>query len=272
MNDIIEHICCPESDCDGVLVERKNNTTGKVFYSCSNYFITKCNYTKTIKSMQNLENKIKYIIDFVKFCTNMNVDAFLKSKKWTEDIDMCLRIFYFQSTLEDKEYLEQKIKNKHLIDRRTLVEFAFTLICGWIVEDALAYYLTSLGWEVYLSSKDSKRQFLKQPKSDSDFCIIVNNKKFFIEQISDFTNQWYSKGYIALRDNKYPNLKKEKAYLLGIDFVHHSFIFESVLNQEVTKESLYGPYEKPAYLMNISEDDFHDLSLLNDILFKTVKS
>ena len=251
----IEEEKCPW--CGGVLVKR-NGPYGK-FYGCSNY--PSCRYTRSL----GIRNKIDYINDFVKTLLNISVEDFIYSLPWYESSDLCIRILYNKTTLEDEQYLSTQLIDKHRMDSRNPVSFAQSLVTSWIIEDCLVQYFQSLGHDTILNSADYERKFLITPTSNADFKIVTDKHSIPVELVTDYYGNWQKQNCIPLRDYKYPNLVKEKSYLLGIDFVNNAFTFLYIHKKTAQYVDYYDPFQKPAYLLDVEKKDFCSLNELQTI-------
>ena len=122
---------------------------------------------------------------------------------------------------------------------------------------------------VKLNGGDKNRCFSDIPVTDPDFKIVINNKDFFIEQITDYVGAWKKTKEIALRSNKYLFLRKEKGLLLGVDLKNNLFIFiDDIADRKVRYDANFSGYNgKPTYLITIFDDDFLSLSDLEKKIF-----
>jgi hypothetical protein len=200
-------------------------------------------------------------------------------------------IFYFQNTPKSKtfnkilslcyDYNKYKIyeneedilfvKNKlssltHFKDKRTYYEYATDLILGWVLEDFIVDKIKTI-CKVKINSKDSNREFLNYGISTTSDLLLENNVN--LEIMQNYSEFWKKYQVLHLRDNKYNNLKKEKSFLLGIDFHQNKIIFIDISTSNSTYINEHIAYgNKPAYEININ--NFYDIKELNNLIKKII--
>lgn len=162
---------------------------------------------------------------------------------------------------------------KHHKDHRSSLEYGKDLLLGWIVEDYVfdLLRLNNPGISILKSGEDSHRKFLRGSsiKSTSDFIVATDNKKFFIELISDFKNFWKTNRACHLRDKKLSYLKRASlkidTYILALDIVEKTFQFikvnKSMKSKYIPSHFPFGG--KPAHEIYIDPDRFHDIKYLS---------
>jgi len=215
------------------------------------------------------KDKVSIAKNFIKKNLNIEIENLIIKNNWEEDAILCVNILNNTISVENQNYLNEKLNLSHLRDRRTPVEYACDLILGWVIEDGIVDILNSLKIKSELNSADRNRKFLKKPKSSSDLKIKNHQgKTILIELVKDYTSYWSRNGSIELRDNKYNNLKNENSILLGIDFKNNEFFIMKIDEIEATFIPFHYPFRKPAYSIEIKKDDFHDLNHAKQIFSK----
>lgn len=133
-----------------------------------------------------------------------------------------------------------------------------------------------------MSGSDNTREVLPKDKvsGKSDFCVISNDNKYYIELVSDYTGHWLKTMSCDLRDNKYKTLKEKighnsKSYILGIDFRNQKCMFINLESKLKTKFHFEHPQfgNKHAYSIILNNEMFFDFSLKNilDIVNKEIE-
>ena len=255
---------CPK--CGHKLI--KKETDYGIFYGCSQW--PKCSYTKSLDKVEVRKNKINFIVNFIKELLDMDIEDFLLSCNWSKDFSLYLRIFLQNFTLEDIKYVNMKLSNKHLKDNRISMDYAFDLICGWIVEECLIKFFKIKGYDIELYGGDKKREFLPYTLADPDFVLKNKNNNILIELITNYVGTWKREYNIALRDSKYNKLVNNNVFILGIDFKNQKFLFINPKDFDVHKVDYFIPWGKPASLLQIDDDIFKDISSL-DNAFRMLK-
>lgn len=269
MYDIVTDINC--FVCGNMLVERSGPYGN--FLGCKNY--PKCKNKLKLYKKEELIDKREKVINFIEKITNYKtLEDFFLSRDWKEDLNLCMRLFSFKHTKEDINYFKKNLNNSHRKDKRTVVELAWDLLLGWIIEDCIIEYLQSLFWNIVSNGGDKDRIFSNNKiTSDSDFKIAINNKTFLIEQVTAYSNIWKDKQSIDLRDNKYKKLIKHQSYILCIDLKNEKFYFFYVPDSSATRIEHFIPYGgKPVYSVDISLYKENDFDKLNNVLEQTFKN
>lgn len=250
---------CPR--CGGLLVERVNKKTNQKFLACSNFFDNGCRYTCSINDRLILAKK------FAEVDLGINSEKIIST--WNEDFSLCCNILRKDITNEEEEYINSifgKDSLSHHRDKRSPFQLAFDLVLSWFIEDAIIMYLRIFGYNIALNGGDKNRDFHASPIANPDFKTNINGKEIFIEQVTNFTGKWFEAKTIPLRDDKYKHLSKKNIYLLGIDLQNNYFVFFNVMNRNVDHVSSFKPYGgKPAYLVEVYEEDFYPFEELKNI-------
>lgn len=278
---------CPR--CGSKLV-RKDGKNGP-FVGCSDF--PRCNYSRDIteKETKNgpkfhewkselisfqddkYRSKVKLAREFVSSNLNMDIEELLELKKWDEDISLCMNIFDNHVTVENEKYIESVLGYAHhRRDKRTSLEYACDLLVGWTIEDCIVEILNNLGYFTSLNSADKDRKLLLDPTSDSDLKISINGNELLIEQVNDFTGYWKKTMHVPLRDRKYIHLKNENSLLFGIDFKNELFFILDISKTNSKYIPYHRPFSKPAYAIEISDDDFHDLGMVEEVFSRLLSN
>lgn len=276
---------CPR--CGSKLVER-NGKNGP-FMGCSNF--PKCRFTRditfkttdSVQFHQNTKNepfsfqddkyksKVKLAKDFVYKNLAMELTHAYIIEKWDEDLSLCMDILDDKVTSEEEKYIESVLGYaRHRRDKRSSLEYACDLMVGWLLEDCIVEVLNNLGYDTSLNGADRNRKLLLDPTTDSDLKVSINGKDILIEQVNDFTGYWIKTKHVPLRDNKYLNLKKENSLLFGIDFKNDLFFILDVSKTNANYIPFHRPFSKPAYALDVSDDDFNDLDKVEYVLSKVL--
>lgn len=213
----------------------------------------------------------------------MKSNIYLKLENFFNEpiIDIAKKLGYSENNIIILENNENKLKEKYLDtysnlkscyhnrDGRTEMQYAQDLICSWIFEDYLVYNLKLLGINLSLDGTDFERKILKSQKisSTSDYKIEYDNKKIYIELISDYKGYWNKNKKCDLRDDKYLKLKSlasdnTSSMLLGIDFYNKKFFFFNVNDDKNKAEyvSFHFAYKKPVYSIDLRQVAYYDFS------------
>jgi hypothetical protein len=100
---------------------------------------------------------------------------------------------------------------------RSPYDYAFSLVAGWLVEDAF-YNLVSedFGLSIGFSGDDEAREFKDAPGGSADFLVGGRSLELF----TDFDGYWGSQGAISLKPAKFRRLQGEPDYsVLCLDLV-----------------------------------------------------
>lgn len=160
-------------------------------------------------------------------------------------------------------------------DTRTATQYAVDLILGWITEDITILYLTNNGITCTMTGTDNEREFLTPSQIDSTPDLSVshqNSQPTPVELIYDYTGYWQKTNKLDLRLNKYDNLKKHNALILGITPQNNTALLLDTTEEhpDITQGAITGYGGKQGYtLHNINQhlepiDEI--IELLKDIL------
>jgi hypothetical protein len=121
-------------------------------------------------------------------------------------------------TAEEVQYFKTvcELPNK---DARKPSQYAIDIILGWITEDITIIYLSNSGISCVMAGTDKKREFLNPSQIGSNpdlFIFYRDSQPAPLELIYDYTGYWEKANKLDLRLNKYENLKKRNALILGI--------------------------------------------------------
>jgi hypothetical protein len=208
----------------------------------------------------NEKNKISVTRRFLMAEVGKSIDDFVKARDW-QNKEMILRIINDVPTNNDFKELEKFQFSGHIIDRRTPVQFVLNLVLGWIMEDAIAEIINKIpGFKAELGSTNL-RSFESHPLSASDLTLYAEGKVIPIEITEDFSGYTIRNNMTALRDNKYMNLKNEKAILVNIILSSLQFFAIDISKTKATLNESYGAYGgKPAYVLKLGKTDFYFIS------------
>lgn len=152
---------------------------------------------------------------------------------------------------KNENYIIQKCQSlKHHMDRRNPLDYGLDLIYGWIIEDILETLLKNNGFDVLVTSADSKREFLTSNliQSTSDFHVLKKGHKREVEILVDWKETWVRYNHLDLRDKKYLNLKINKAILLGVSPKSNSFLLIDLSKPNLPfQENYIKAYRKKGY-------------------------
>lgn len=119
---------------------------------------------------------------------------------------------------ETKDFLNNRCdKLLHFKDHRSGYEYAIDLMLGWLIEDAVLFYLKQFNIIASADGADAQREFLKagEISSNSDIKIYGEYNKN-LEVFCDWQGTWSKWNHADFRDNKFKKMEKTNALILGI--------------------------------------------------------
>ena len=88
-----------------------------------------------------------------------------------------------------------------------------------------------------------------------------------LEVVKDYKGYWSRYNKVDLRDQKYPNLKKDDGILLGIDFERLMFFVLKVRETTSVYIESHFPFGgKPAHSISLDGTEFYELSDMKKVL------
>ena len=183
------------------------------------------------------KEKVKKVSKFVEKTTGKTIEEFLKTRKWK---DKTIARHLFENNIDDtdKKQLQSKITNEHVLDNRTHEEYALNVALSWFIEDAIIEILNKNGINAEKMGTDKDRSF-DVFSSDSPDIYIPEKDKYF-EIITNYANAFISRKTIALRDNKYENLKMFESGIIIYDFPSNRFFVSNDVSKETVLKKAYN--------------------------------
>lgn len=202
-------------------------------------------------------NRIELVSSFVKNITGYELTGFIKTLGWK---DKLLSLHLINDTLTDKEtstiYECSGGANKHRMDNRNPAEFYLNLVLGWGVENAIIFYLRKNKIKAVCSGSDNQRSIQNSFVTNTPDLSVLPSKKF-IEVVMSF----YDTGMLALRDNKYLNLKMYNSSLLGINLQTQKAIFIKDIGKITPASTGYNnKFGKPTTNIDTSRMKTYEMS------------
>lgn len=145
-------------------------------------------------------------------------------------------------------------------DNRTELEYAQSLISGWLIEDFIMRFINrSKNYFLMKSGSDSDRTILggKSVTCNSDFMICTSKGDFKMEFIMDTTGYWKRNGVIdSFRLGKLERLKSERALILCLDMINKEIAV--IDSEDVISKKIYNKYlNKECSAINIRENNIY---------------
>lgn len=114
--------------------------------------------------------------------------------------------------------------SKFRMDKRTPFEFCYDLVMNWLMEDYIAFKLSTIGFRTNYGSHDRNREIIStKVTTDPDLMMYIDNQWVPIEVQSDYSG-WVSSGKsLAIKEGKYNTILRKKAMLLQICVNNKSF-------------------------------------------------
>lgn len=113
--------------------------------------------------------------------------------------------------------------------KRSVEQYAFDLISGWIVEDLLKARLTDYGYDVKTIGDDKEREFLEAPSAAADWLVDGVSAECFV----DFLSTWLTQKYMDVKPGKMQRLATGEMIMFCYDL--NSDVFVSVGTDEILK-------------------------------------
>lgn len=203
----------------------------------------------------------RLVREFLESKTGTDLESFVDESGWNEETELILSLLEDSLDQDQTDYLEDRLGDlDHLKDHRDVANYALELLRGWLVEDTLVYLLRGNGLIVYLTGKDSEREFLTSTTSEHDLEIDENGNIYRVELATDFSGFWQKNGLLDLRDNKYKKLKsRENSYLLGLDFSNQKFVLVTPEEVDAQRTPQHPYWNKPAYRINCEKINFYSI-------------
>lgn len=104
--------------------------------------------------------------------------------------------------------------------KRTVEQYAFDLVSGWIVEDLLKARLIEYGYEVKTLGDDKEREFLKAPSASADWLVDGVSAECFV----DFLGTWLKQEYMDVKPGKMQRLKTGEMVMYCYDLPSDTFV------------------------------------------------
>lgn len=113
--------------------------------------------------------------------------------------------------------------------KRSVEQYAFDLVSGWIVEDLLKERLAEYGYDVKTIGDDKEREFLEAPSASADWLVNGVSAECFV----DFLGTWMEQKYMDVKPGKMRRLETGEMIMYCYDL--NSDIFVSVGPDEILK-------------------------------------
>lgn len=202
------------------------------------------------------------------------------SELWGDKlIEYAVKLGYHESNLLILEGNSNSLKSKypeiyrnllscaHHADKRTFIQYGQDLVSSWVFEDLFLRLMNCDGFAIKRAGADQERMILPSHDTSASSDYIISNssgKTLLLELVNDYTGFWHRTETLHLRDNKYLQLKDNKAILVAVsisggDSSYALFDFSKQINARYI--SSHRPYGyKPAYEIYASREMYSKLS------------
>lgn len=218
---------------------------------------------------EKYSKKAVFAKEIIEENTGETVEEFVERHDWSISNGLCRRLLDDELTEKDLDELSVLDNLDHLKDNRSNPEYGMDLVLGWLLEDLLSEMIEH---STSLDSADKDREFLKSPDADSDLEISIDGQKIPLEIVNDYTGFWKREGEMSnLRDGKFENLKDENALILGLDMENRDILIIPAKEADKTGKEYNYLINKEASIINLEDEDFHDLDDLNEVISKKIR-
>ena len=215
------------------------------------------------------KKKAEFAEELILKNTGEKASEFIERKNWNISKELCIRVLSDQLTKEDRKDLSVLDNLDHLKDDRSNPEYALDLILGWMLEDLLSEMIDQ---ETFHTSADKNREFLKNPKANSDLKIKLKTNSIPLEIVNDYSGFWKRHGEMSnLRDSKFQNLRAENALILGIDMKNKKFVLINADEADKKGKKYNKKINKEASIINLKDEKFYDIKDLDNVLNRSIK-
>lgn len=205
---------------------------------------------------EKMGKKIELVNRFLKKTLKTDIVSYIKISKW-KDKSLILRLVQNKMTANDITTLNQTLSNSHRMDYRTPEQLALNLVLGWVVEDAIRDKLLSMSVKIQNSGTDGERKFNSVATNIPD--LVANGEKY-LEVVMGYTSAEKKYG-IALRDNKYENLKEFNSALVGVDLLEEKlYIIKNIGKKEVGPKEFNPRFGKMTQSIPVANKEYYTYS------------
>lgn len=137
-----------------------------------------------------------------------------------------------EMTAREHRFLESRLGTGTLAfysGKRSVEQYAFDLVSGWIVEDLLKERLADYGYDVKTMGDDKEREFLEAPSAAADWRVDGVSAECFV----DFLGTWLEQKYMDVKPGKMRRLETGEMIMYCYDL--NSDVFVSVGTDEILK-------------------------------------
>jgi hypothetical protein len=198
-----------------------------------------------------MANKLEALTEFF----NAPLDDIAEIFHYNEENKVILRgdeSTFYAKYPRTVSYLNSTLAQKRR-DKRTPFEFARDLIINWLLEDYIAFKLSTIGYRTNYNSHDRNRQIISDKvTADPDLKMLIEGRWVPIEVQADYSSWVSNGGSLSIKEWKYNTIVKQNAMLMQVDVPKKSFCLiptNQLLNPSRTGIN-HGMGDKPVYIFD----------------------
>lgn len=219
--------------------------------------------------MSYIDNKRKPHIDIIKEWCGDKLEFYMNEFNYDEPTKLVLLGKEEEFRKKYPEYIDQYYE-KELLKNKLAKEYISNpfrimrdVAMGWFTEDYTIMQLRRInGLKIERNGTEGRNLLVDTKNIDNkpDFYVEYKGQSFYIEFITDYTNEWKETGKVWLRNKKGKKLRSRNIFILGRCLLTDEFIITPSFVELFYETRYYG---KPGYFYTVDPDIFTQFNIPN---------